>query len=252
MLHQTFAAFWLCVGFGAAPPPTGAGDTPVAAVPLPGGGIADQSGNVGYFPNLSGGIDALDLANGKLLWSSKEAKRPLLATGNRLFAQAGVDDMRVVVLDAANAGKRLSQSRPLKFLDWVSFGHEPGRSLRTGARLEKDTLLLVWEAKAWYAVGAAPTPEIQEEARKSATGAFRVDLKSGMVESVDKAKPPKPALPEEPASVTLSGRTFTFTDSTRNPTDVMRLRRTIHAKTAAGKVIWARDVAGPPNLLAIP
>ena len=52
------------------------------AVLLPGPGVADPAGKVGFFPSTTGGIDALDLANGKLLWTSKDANRPLLAAGN--------------------------------------------------------------------------------------------------------------------------------------------------------------------------
>ena len=54
---------------------------------LPGSGVADPAGKTGFFPNTAGDIDALDLATGKVRWTSKDANRPLLATDNRLFAQ---------------------------------------------------------------------------------------------------------------------------------------------------------------------
>src|SRR5258708_1768646 len=73
---------------------------------LPGGGVADPAGKVGFFPSKAGGIDALELASGKLLWSSKDADRPLVATADRLFAQAGTSNqVRVLVLDTTKQGK---------------------------------------------------------------------------------------------------------------------------------------------------
>ena len=56
---------------------------PVPPVILPGGGVADPAGRSGFFPNTTGGIDALDLASGKLLWQSKDGQGPLLATADR-------------------------------------------------------------------------------------------------------------------------------------------------------------------------
>ena len=88
---------------------------------LPGGAVADPDGKVGFVPNTSGGIDALDLASGKLLWDTKEAPRPLLATPDRLFAQALVrgkaNQVRIVVLNTTQKGKRLLESQPLSFPD---------------------------------------------------------------------------------------------------------------------------------------
>ena len=97
-----------------APAPVGV--TPVA---LPGGGVADPAGKVGFVPNPGGGIDALDLATGHLLWDTREAPRPLLATADRLFTQAPAGraayQVWVVVLDTTRKGKRVLRSRPVAF-----------------------------------------------------------------------------------------------------------------------------------------
>jgi hypothetical protein len=50
-------------------------DKSTTPVLLPGGGIADPDGKVGYFPSVAGGIEAVDLATGKVLWDSREANR---------------------------------------------------------------------------------------------------------------------------------------------------------------------------------
>src|SRR4051812_208519 len=67
----------------------------VLPIELPGGvacmdvGAATDSGT-GYVVNTSGGIDALDLKTGALLWTSSEASKPLIAFGHRLLAAQSV------------------------------------------------------------------------------------------------------------------------------------------------------------------
>src|SRR5262249_48418718 len=91
----------------------------LAPVVLPGGGVADAAAKFGYFPSTGGGIDAIDLSSGKILWTTKEANRPLLATAERLFAQAPVpgkaNQVRIMVFDATDKGKKLQVSQPVTF-----------------------------------------------------------------------------------------------------------------------------------------
>lgn len=102
---------------------------------LPGGGVADPAGKIGYFPSKSGGIDALDLATGKLLWSNKDADRPLAATADRLFAQTGTSNqIRALVLDTSKGGKCAVESQPIKLADWASVQPANGRSFRSSTK----------------------------------------------------------------------------------------------------------------------
>jgi hypothetical protein len=107
----------------------------------------------------------------------------------------------MVVLNAADGGKVLRRSEVVQFPEWVSVGTTHGRSFTAQSGVdEKGKLLLSWEARAWYAGGAAPTPEIERASRKHAKGVARIDLDSGKVESLpekaDKAPAP-PALPKD-------------------------------------------------------
>src|SRR5258708_6523493 len=96
---------------------------------LPGEGNADPAGKIGFFPGKTGGIDALDLATGKLLWSSIDANRPLVASADRLFAQAGdTNQVRVLVIDTTKQGKLAVESQPIKLADWVSVKPDYGRT----------------------------------------------------------------------------------------------------------------------------
>src|SRR5205823_4768852 len=86
----------------AVPPPPAV--TPSVIDPTRGGpvllpcGVADAAGRTGYLSNPGGGIDAVDLLTGDLLWKSDEAQRPLLVVGGRLYAQAGLKRNRIRVL----------------------------------------------------------------------------------------------------------------------------------------------------------
>lgn len=80
------------------------------------GGVADDKGKVGYLANPKGGIDAVDLESGKLLWHTNAASYPLLVYKDRLLAQEShdADPIRIVALDVANKGKRVMASDPIQ------------------------------------------------------------------------------------------------------------------------------------------
>jgi hypothetical protein len=139
-------------------------------------------------PNDKKGIDAIDLANGETLWQTTESNKPLLAFEKRLVVWTPVKDrpheIRLVVLDTSEKGKKVLESKPIELPEWVGFGGY-GHSFVAKANLEKSAVIVTWEAHARYAGGAAPTPEILKAATKDATGAARVNLENGKVETVD-------------------------------------------------------------------
>src|SRR5690348_16990571 len=87
----SFFAFVLCVH------PWLLSHASAASVVLP-EGLADAAGRTGYFASASGGIEAIDLASGKMLWQTHEAQRPLLLDGDCLLAQAGTKRNRLRIL----------------------------------------------------------------------------------------------------------------------------------------------------------
>jgi hypothetical protein len=224
---------------------------------LPGGGVADPAGKIGFFPNTSGGIDAIDLANGKLLWTNKEANRPLLATDDRLITQAGTTNhVRVLVLDTHNDGKRVLESDLVKFPDWVSVKVDYGRSFTSGARLDGRMLMLSWEARAFYAGGARPTPEIEKAARKEASGVARIDLQTGKIEALSAEQiAARKLLPvaADKVNAKVGALTLTVKDTeAKNPKTPFQKRRTLQAVNEGKEVMWERDIAAPIFLLPRP
>jgi hypothetical protein len=216
---------------------------------MPGAGVADPAAKVGFFPNTTGGIDALDLANGKLLWTSKDAHRPLLASADRLFAQKNLDkpnQIRVVILDSTREGKRVLESETITLPDWVSVTVAYGRSYRSNARLDMNVLFLSWEARAFYAGGARPTPEIEKAARKEASGVLRIDLTTGKFEQLDKDKIAEFfPLANDVNNAKVGEMTLTVKDGpAKNAKNRLQRQRLLQADDANGTV-WQHEIAAP-------
>ncbi len=153
---------------------------------LPGNGVAAPGGKTGFFPNTSGGIDALNLTTGKVLWISKEANRPLIATPKYLFAIEGnSNQLRVIKIDTSKQpGQRLLASPLIPLPDWASVDTVYGRSFRSSVRSDSNGLFLTWEARAFYAGGAAPPPDLLARETKYQNGVERIDINTGKIASL--------------------------------------------------------------------
>ena len=145
------------------------------------GGLADATGHTGFFASAGGGIEALDLASGKILWQTHEAQRPLLVVDNHLLAQACVkrNRLRIIRLDLTRKGECDLVSDPVVFPAWVVTGEAHGRSFVARWHVEKHQLVLDWEASAWYVGKGRPTAEQEMAARKHASGVALIDLRTG-------------------------------------------------------------------------
>ncbi len=150
------------------------------------GGVGSPDGKTGFVVNADGMVEALELKSGKVLWATSVPCKPLIATNNRLIVQASdkgkVNSIRIRVLDIAANGNQILESDPVTFPDWVSTGLTYGRSFSSAGRIQKGSLLLTWDARAFYAGGAAPPPEILKQSRKEAHGVAKINLEKGNVE----------------------------------------------------------------------
>ena len=126
-----------------APPPSPPPAAPPVVVELPRGnvvllpcGVADAAGRTGFLANAAGGIDAVDLVAGELLWSTDEAQRPLLVVGDRLYAQAGLkrNRIRILAFDINKTGECVLESDAVVLPPWVVVGEAPGHSFTASSR----------------------------------------------------------------------------------------------------------------------
>jgi hypothetical protein len=147
-------------------------------------GIADPKGRVGFFASATGGIEAIELSTGKVLWHTNEAQQPLLVDGHHLLAQAGVkrNRLRILRFDLTRNGECDLESDPVVFPAWVVTGEAHGHSFSSHWRLKKNQFVMSWESSAWYVGTTKPTPEQIQAARKRASGVALIDLRSGQVE----------------------------------------------------------------------
>src|SRR5262245_4533457 len=137
--HQRLGvgACFFCAALVVSAAPSDAKDESAKPVPLP-GGVMDRSAKVGYVQKDATGIDAVDLDNGKKLWSTKDAFQPLLVFNNNLIALAAPADktssFAIVVLDPAQEGKVL-KSYPVKVEKEIPLG-QFGFELSAAAHVE--------------------------------------------------------------------------------------------------------------------
>jgi outer membrane protein assembly factor BamB len=212
-------------------------DDAPSSVPFP-AGVADPAAKVAYVSNTAGGIGAIDLDKGDLLWDTKEPAKPVAVAGKKLVVQVQVagkaNEVKLVTLDTAAKGKKLGESDAVTFPDWVSVGGGYGRSFASRGRVQDGALLLSWEARAWYAGGARPTPEIEERARKHDSGVAKVNLESGKVEMLPAEKAPAgPKLPKELEKV-ISQQYWTGSDWLKKPIVAGKVAAALDLKNLGG------------------
>ena len=212
---------------------------------LPGNGVADAAKKIGFFPNTSGGIDALDLKTGKILWTVAEVDRPLLASDARLIAQSGkTNKIRIVILDIPT-GKRIVESDEIALPDWATVGTAYGRSFHSAAKIGDKDVSVRWQANAFYAGGARPTPKIEEAARKNAIGVARIDLATGKVENLSADDAKKFAMPDVKFAPQLDTLTIAVNDTAKNPKMPFQMRRVLRVTDSTSGATWEREIAAP-------
>ncbi len=219
---------------------------PAAVTMIGGGALVSPDAKLVFFPAKDGGIEAVDIANNKTLWTNKDANK--LAGGSDKFVFAWTAEtkplgLRLVTIDAAN-GKTVFKSDTIPLPDWASTSNGLGRTFRTAARADGDGVLVVWQANAFYAGGARPTPEIEKAARKEATGVVSIDPKTGKVAALDR----KPKA-EELGKMSGNAGDYEFRVTETLPGKLMGFPNTttVTMTVLKGKdELWKRELAGNP------
>lgn len=166
----------------AGPPAASAGDRAKApAAPsaeLVPGIVVDPAAGALYLAVPGGGIEALDAATGRPLWSSEEAARPLLAVGGRLLAQReSGTGLPLALLNAAGGGLLRRFDAPLPVGVRASVDQSLQADFRLAARASGDGAILEWEYLERDPSGTSP-PDGRAFARRD-LGSLRLDLESG-------------------------------------------------------------------------
>ena len=151
--------------------------------------VVSPNAKIVYARAKAGGVEAIDAATGKELWTNKDAQH-IAGASDKMAIGWTTDakkprEFRVLLIDTAT-GKTVAKSDAIELPDWATTAKVYGRSFRIGAQPDGDKVLLVWQANAFYAGGAAPPPEVEAAARKEATGVVTIDPASGKLAKLDR------------------------------------------------------------------
>lgn len=232
--------------------PAHGADAPKAGAPVVGVGVASPDLSAVYLPAKAGGVEAVDLATGKLLWANKDGAKLAGASDKLVLVWAGDakkgNAFSVIAIDAAT-GKTVGKSDAIALPDWATTAKTWGRTFRTAARADGDGVIVAWQAGAFYAGGAAPTEEILAAAKKDASGVAKFDLKTGKVTPAN-GKPKDTDFQAGPAgggTNKLGDYTFEMNEEIPGFKPGAAMLTKVTFKVAkGGKKLWARELAGNP------
>lgn len=150
-------------------------------------GVTDARRAVAYVANGADGVDAVSLGDGRRLWATALAARPLITWDGYLLAQApgaeGGNTLRLVLLDAGRRGA-LVRSYFVTLPNWVDVKTSNTDSFSYAVGRGNGSILLSWRAESRRG-GGQPPPEHESSGRQSGSGAFRLDLATGEVEPLE-------------------------------------------------------------------
>lgn len=154
------------------------------------GVVIDSAAGTAYVMSQQGGIDALELATGNVMWNSREAAKPLLIKDGSLLAQARPARDGELVVVAFDASRGTAKSRVgIEIPKFVRANvlNGPSRAFRAEAFEAADgTVVVTWTAEPGRALQGLVEPEPEGMPLKDASassrglsGAVRVDMASG-------------------------------------------------------------------------
>lgn len=181
------------------------------AVTLREGVIVDPGAGTAFVPGRDGGIDAIDLASGSVLWNTEEAAKPLYVADGVLLAQrvpTGPGSLELALLDARSGRLRNASTVEIEPEAWASVEDRPASIFRTSAAAVAGGVVLSWQQVSAPEDGAlrgylpaetegrAPAIDGDEQrlgagqragqrpAAVERTGSARVDLRTGAVSAL--------------------------------------------------------------------
>jgi hypothetical protein len=191
-----FLFLFLSVFAAAAPVPASAGEqvVPEGTFELLPGVVLDRSHPAIYLMRPDQGIDAVDPASGALLWSSREAAKPLLVYGDLLVAQTEpdrADNLGIAFLSRSDGTVRLAMDVPLPEGVTGSVANGLGTQFDVWAVVRQGRISIGWESvKRWV----KPIPPRQRDALETRLkGGVLIDLLAKTTTRI--AAPPRPVLP---------------------------------------------------------
>jgi hypothetical protein len=215
------------------------------------GVVVDPDRHQAYVMNPSGGIVAVDLAEGVPVWRTRKAAKPLTLAGDLLVGQAEApgpaNELRIVTLDTSRRGRQVTEA-----LVELPPGVQPAiasslnRSFTAEVRPEPGEAAVAWEFVEEPLRGIAPGPiEVLPGEAPPALSAATPPALPGAVTAVPAAAPE----PVGAATVVVRGAArVDLSSGTVTATEVRRMPTPSPAAVSAGETPPAADL-GPDELL---
>lgn len=173
-----------------------------AGVGLRDGVVVDTARSVAYVMHPQGGIQALNLRNGNVLWHSREAERPLAVAGNRLVAQAlpKNGELRIVALDVRGGALTATAGHPMPEGVQAGVAESLQQAFHLTAMPSEDGVVLTWEVEELSGLPKRRdqrlgSPErIEAESRASRQGTALFDPSTGRLSKVAARQMARPAV----------------------------------------------------------
>lgn len=182
-------------------------DTPRSPFELTPGVVVDPQLPAAYLMQPEGGIEAVDLSSGKVLWTTDRAARPLGVHTGTLYGQVeGGSDLILLGLRQKNGREIRRLEIPLPEGVSALVSRRDGQSFRARVYFDDAQLLVAWDFSAWVPVGMDPGGSTTFS--RQVSGGAKVDLGSGEVEVLDKGnvhQPREKPLPPAVAALVKSG-----------------------------------------------
>jgi hypothetical protein len=189
-----------------------------AGVELSEGIVVDPAEGRIYLMSPERTVEAVNVADGKILWRSREAAKPLALSAGVLVAQAepraADNTLRFVMLDSRQ-GKRLRTAT--QELPGVEVRIDDGLTSRFDARAVSvdDTSFIAWESQVMPLRGMPPPPTEEQEpgqpppegarpAPRQTEGTLRLEVRTGRVARVAKSAAPPGARTAQPVALTAA------------------------------------------------
>lgn len=165
--------------------------TAVAAT-LHDGVVVDFAKGAAYVASAEGGIDALQLSTGNVIWKTRDAAKPLLVKDGALLAQGRPGPKGELTLVTLDTRQGAAKSRAQVALEGVraNLKNGPSHTFRAEAFMAADkSVVVTWAAEELTFRGMLPAPEDGLAPEKSAAvsagkgrslrGAVQVDMTKG-------------------------------------------------------------------------
>lgn len=146
-------------------------------VALRDGLVVDTAQAIAYVMHPQGGVAAIDLRNGAMLWRSAAAERPLTLDGDLLVAQARPGErgeLRVVALDSRRAGTRIAEADlPMPAGVRAEASETLSHLFSVTARPSTEGIVVLWESQDRPALQRRTGLSVHDDAALARLGAKR-------------------------------------------------------------------------------